>query len=227
MKPSTSRLPQRARAAARIAIGACGIGFVLLIALLAGVGSRASRDWLSCRSEPGIEMPRYIVVMGGGGIPSGSGLMRTYFGARLARAFPSATVVVALPGNPDDPESAHARMRAELLLRGVPAERIVGESRGRNTHEQAVGLRAALGETALGEPVTIVSSSLHLRRCLLSFHAAGFERVGTLAAEAGELEAPIGGRLSLRYGIWQDAQTRIECLREWMALAVYRLRGWI
>lgn len=184
--------------------------------------------------------PDYIVVLGGGGIPSESGLMRTYRAAEWARQFPSARVVAALPGDEANPDSSLCRMVRELVLRGVARERIQTEPRGQNTREQALRVRAMLP----GDPsLLLVTSPPHMRRALLTFRKAGFTKVAGAAAfnESAEMTsggvtggpgetgwlARAGESVVLRYDFWNRLGYLGQSAREYAALAYYWLRGWI
>lgn len=48
------------------------------------------------------ENPDYIVVMGGDGMPSPSGLMRLYFGIEKAKIYSDSKIILALPYNQFD-----------------------------------------------------------------------------------------------------------------------------
>lgn len=82
--------------------------------------------------------PDYIVVLGGGGMPSASGLMRCWYAAKAADRFPRSMIIVALPGDTADPGSSVNGMRDELILRGVAPERILFEDSGTNTRAEAL-----------------------------------------------------------------------------------------
>lgn len=82
--------------------------------------------------------PDYIVVLGGGGMPSESGLMRCWYTAKAADRFPRSLVIVALPGDTTDPQSSINGMKDELILRGIAPERILFEDSGTNTRAEAL-----------------------------------------------------------------------------------------
>ena len=84
--------------------------------------------------------PGVIVILGGGGMPSESGLMRCWYGAQAANYFYRAKVIVALPGDTTDSLSSVCLMKKELVLRGVAAERISFEATGTNTRAEAINL---------------------------------------------------------------------------------------
>jgi uncharacterized SAM-binding protein YcdF (DUF218 family) len=200
--------------------------------------------WLSRAHEPLTEAPAWIVVLGGGGIPSESGLMRTWYAAQAGHEFPAARLVVALPDETFAVLSNVEKMRRELELRGIAPVRILAEKEGRNTREQAMKIRTLLGAKALVQPVLLVTSGPHMRRAVLTFQKAGFERVGgqvaedtsverDLSIEDGELEGrtlPVkmpGGGSFARYQFWNNLQYELWAAREAVALTYYWLRGWI
>ena len=219
----------------RRAIGAMGRGVVKGAALLLGAFiimgvtgiPRVARDWLTTASEPLGEAPRVIVVLGGEGIPSESGLMRTYCAAQLGLRYPAARLICCLPADGDPDASSVGRMRDELVLRGVARERVSLETHALNTHAQAVAVRAQLGEAALAEPLLVVTSPSHARRSLLCFRKAGFRKVGCEAAIATDAEADMGSHVFLRYGFWNMLEAQVRYGRELTAMLVYKLRGWI
>ncbi|MBP7830558.1 MAG: YdcF family protein [Kiritimatiellae bacterium] len=188
--------------------------------------------------------PRYIVVLGGGGIPSESGLMRTYRAAEEARRFPGAAVILALPVEGEFASSGTGRMQAELVLRGIAAERILIEPEGRNTREQALNVRRLLEEDPPDVPVLLVTSPEHLRRSLAAFRRAGLTAIAGSAVYGESLDSALaygreelGGEARLPVHIESDSPLRYEfwnqlgylgrSLRELAALAYYWAKGWI
>lgn len=195
-------------------------------------------------------MPRYIVVLGGGGIPSASGLMRTFYAAKAGLQFPEALIIVALPTH-SDPASSHiGRMRDELVLRGISADRIRMEYRGVNTYQQVANICSMLGQQASREPILVVTSPYHLRRALLCFHRQGFTNAAgaavvemevdpetgrretvtvsySLAETGADSDADMGEALMVRYSFWLTLQDEVDIAREFVALGYYKLRGWI
>jgi len=193
-------------------------------------------------------VPDYIIVLGGGGIPGCSGLMRTYFGAEAAAAYPSALVIVAMPGNFSDSNSTLGKMKQELVLRGVAPERILPEDSGVNTRAQALRIREMIMDTLSRTPyrmsrILLITSPEHLYRAVLAFRKVGFEHVDGLPTFDSELETDmnfsarkLGGRmwvpdvgesLNLRYRFWDYLGNELTVMREWVAIAYYWLMGWI
>lgn len=201
--------------------------FLLQIALASPWFDGIVESWLKLTEGVELETPRYIVVLGGGGMPSTTGLMRTYYGAKHSLSFPDATVIVALPADEDPETSSVGRMKDELVLRGVPASSILMETKGTNTYQQAERIRAMLGPGAANSPVHIVTEVSHLRRSVLCFRKAGFSRVYAISTPNTGVEADMGAGTFLRYTFWSNLQLQIRVVREMIATGVYKLRGWI
>lgn len=173
------------------------------------------------------DVPRNVVVLGGGGIPSASGLMRTYYAAELCKEHTGLVYVVSLPCEGDPATNSVGRMRDELVMRGVPKAAILMEYAALNTHEQADSIARLLGPAAQQAPVLIVTDSWHMRRAVGCFRKAGFQRLGGAAAVSRGAEADPGSGLLWRYAFWANLNSLVECTRESAALAMYKLRGWI
>lgn len=215
-----------ARRAFRIAWGAMALLFLLEFALgLFGVPRRIS-SWFTGADIELSGRADVIVVLGGGGIPSESGLMRCYCAAELATAQTNALVVVALPAD-GEPGAAHVgRMKDELVMRGVSVERIRMEHEGRHTREQALKVREMLPDM-VDSTVAVVSSPSHIRRAVLCFRKAGFRRVAAMPARSVSVDADLGRGTHLRYQFWSNVQWQVELAREAVVMVVYKLRGWI
>ena len=187
--------------------------------------------------------PHTIVVLGGAGVPSGDGLMRCYYTARLAASYPEANVIIAVPGNSADSTSVPRLFEKELMLRGIAADKISFESAGRNTREQALKIASVLTPAQLQQPVTLVTLPEHMKRAVLTFRKCGFTKVSGMPAFEFSLDAdltfsdsdlkgnavapPIGHNLQFRYQFWNHLKYEIVVIREYCGLAYYKLRGWI
>ncbi len=202
------------------------IAFVAVIVACIGI-PRPFVNWITMAEAALATEPDYIVVLGGGGIPSESGLIRTYYGAEASHQFPEAEVIVSLPTEEDPEVSSVGRMRDELVMRGVPASVVRMEHKALNTHQQSEAIRELIGLDQLQSPVLIVTSPEHMRRSILSFRRAGFHNVGGLHASSMNHESDPGKATFARYGFWSTLRTEVSYLREMVALAYYRLRGWV
>jgi uncharacterized SAM-binding protein YcdF (DUF218 family) len=247
-------VPRAIRALARLLAAAAAAAFGLQIALAFLGLPTPLTAWLGGRGLELREAPRYVVVAGGSGIPSETGLMRTYYAGLAGTAYTDAVFVVCLPAYRDPAQASVGRMRQELALRGIPDSRIRLESAGMNTHEQAANVRALLGDEALDRPVLIVTSPYHVRRAVLCFRKAGFSRCGGLPAHTvsaeNDMDAlsplpftpsppgaagehPLATRyrqtapMPVRYWFWQNLSGQVWYFRELGSLVLYWMRGWI
>jgi len=150
--------------------------------------------------------PEYIILLGGGGMPSESGLIRCWYAAKAANYFTRTKVIVALPGDTADSQSSINGMKQELIQRGIAGERIILEDSGTNTRAQAMqifriitGNNSPLSPPPLRERGTggeaasllIVTSPEHLYRAVLTFKKAGFIKVDGLPAFEVAIESDI------------------------------------
>ncbi|HMP76472.1 MAG TPA: YdcF family protein [Kiritimatiellia bacterium] len=215
----------------------------LLLAALLGLPWKAY-NWLSMSGEVHEGTPDVIVLMGGGGIPSESGLTRAWQTAREAARYPKARVIVAMPYEEGEGPAKRGAVQTELILRGVSESRLDQEGKGRHTREQAELVHAMLKGQADKTRVMVVTSPEHVRRSVLAFRKAGFVHVRGRAVFSQELqadlayggepklekpsaEALVGNSMMLRYRLWDNLLLEIKVTRELVALAYYRLKGWI
>jgi uncharacterized SAM-binding protein YcdF (DUF218 family) len=82
--------------------------------------------------------PEYIVILGGGGMPSETGLIRTWYAAKMASHFSGSRIIISLPGDTIDSLSSVNQMKKEMVLRGIDQTRIILEPQGTNTRAQAL-----------------------------------------------------------------------------------------
>lgn len=220
------------------------LGALLLIGIVLAFTSAPFWIWYGLGTgKAGITgEPRYIIVLGGSGIPSGSGLMRTWYAAEAAREYPDARVIVAMPGDTADSLSAVCRMRDELLLRGVQPRQILFENSGTNTRAQAIHCWNYM-ENNPRPRILLITSPEHIYRAVLTFRKAGFKAVDALPAFEQDVESELsfssrrlGGRrwvpdvgenITLRYRFWTQLHYEILILREWTAIAYYYTLGWL
>ena len=192
--------------------------------------------------------PEFIVVLGGGGMPSESGLMRTWYAARLGNHFFRSKIIIALPGDTVDSLSSVYKMKEELILRGISGKRISFESLGTNTRAQALNIassritRYALRVTR-DASLLIVTSPEHLYRAVRTFRKAGFLLVDGCPAFETAIESElsfddrllggkkwlpaIGKNITVRYQFWTQLHYEQLVMREWLAIVYYKLNGWI
>jgi uncharacterized SAM-binding protein YcdF (DUF218 family) len=184
-----------------------------------------------------------ILVMGAGGFPSETLLLRLWYTAELAKEFPEAKIIITTPGDTLDPKSTICQMENELIHTGIRTDRIIIECEGLNTRDQALSTFKLYSDGKFNEPLVIVSSTEHIYRSVLSFEKVGFKKVSGKPAMEVMLETDlkikdkklggnqavpdVGNSISLRYKFWDYLKYEITVAREYMAIAYYWLRGWI
>ena len=221
---------------------AAGIVAVGLVALCFTPVPWHLYHWLGRDSFTLSRDPDYIVIMGGGGIPSESGLMRTYEGASAAQKFPEAKIIVALPSDSKTKHDDAYRMRHELVIRDIRASRVARESKGRNTREQALDVSKMIAPES--NTVLLITSPEHIKRALKAFRKAGCTNIAGQAAYQSSVELDllyhadslggssipvpdVGEQLMLRYTFWNNVRYLSDSARELCALGYYWLKGWI
>jgi len=200
--------------------------------------------WLGTSQSKITEKPDYIVLLGGGGMPSESNLMRAFFVFRAAKESPESQIIITIPGDLTDSTSTARLVAAELVSKGIGADRIFYEELGTNTRSQAIHLQKFNAENLTEKAILLVTSPEHMRRAVLTFKKAGFARISALPAFENALEADlifkdnelggdkilipdIGSNISVRYQFWNHLKYEILIARELAALGYYKLRGWI
>ena len=193
-------------------------GSVFLLQIILALTSAPFWIWYGMGTKhAGISRPPdYIVVLGGGGMPSESGLMRCWYAGKAAGFFPNAKVIIALPGDTADSLSSVRGMKRELILRGIAPERILFEDSGTNTRAQAINIFKRISNieqrrmnldrmrhpaSSIQHPVSgirhpssgilLITSPEHLYRAVLVFKKAGFLKVDGLPAFEEAIEADI------------------------------------
>jgi uncharacterized SAM-binding protein YcdF (DUF218 family) len=142
--------------------------------------------------------------------------------ATLARAYPNARIVYS---GGDASLLANGLSEANFLYPlldyfGIPRERVMLESRSRNTEENAV-FSKELVEPKPGERWLLVTSAQHMPRAVGCFRRVGF------AVEAYPVAWHTGKRVGLYpadvvgHGLGQLD----SAVHEWLGLVVYRLTG--
>lgn len=197
------------------------LGLEVLV-IKSGLQTRVGR-WLQVKDQPRMVDPDWIVVLGGGGIPSETGLIRCYYGAEAWKQYTNATCIVSLPTDGDPETSSVGLMKQELMMRGVPESKIKMETKALNTHQQAEFIADMFGDAFTGGRVLVVTTPFHLRRSFNSFRAVGCTELGILSAASTGAEANFGGGTFFRYTLWRILEAQAVILRELVALGYYAL----
>lgn len=146
--------------------------------------------------------------------------------ARLYRAGKSSRIIVsggrlfAGSGVPSEAEL----VKEQLVLMGVPEGAIILETKARNTRENGLFARELLNEMGSGR-VLLVTSAWHMRRATGVFDRLGMDVIP--AATDSFIPQLSSG---FPFGWLPDVDAlavSTRCIKEWMGLGVYRLRGWI
>jgi uncharacterized SAM-binding protein YcdF (DUF218 family) len=218
-----------------------GIFFALMLIL--AVTTIPFYAWynLGVKKSGTINNPKYIILLGGNSIPSENGLLRTYYTSLLSEKFPNARVVVAIPGNLNDPDDAPRLIEKELMKRFTPGQPVLLINKGGNTREQVLEIIKKINTK---EAVTLVTSPEHMYRAVLTFKKAGFTNISGLPTfeqslsessiifndndlKGNKVMPPIGKNLQVRYQFWHHLKLEIIVIREYFAITYYKLRGWI
>ncbi len=218
-----------------------GIFFTICILLALTAQPFWGYHWLGTSKSELNQEPNSIILLGGGGMPSESALMRSWYVEKAARSFPKANVIIAMPGDLEDSLSTPQLMKKELQIRGIQPERIRFEEEGTNTRAQALNCQRLV---KMQSPILLVTSPEHMRRAVLCFQKAGFEKVNALPAFENAVEADlsfdddelggkktivpdVGKSINMRYQLWNHLKYEILIAREMVALTYYKIRGWI
>lgn len=227
----------------RITLIVCGSFFLLMVILALTPLPFWARYNLGSSKDFVPENTKTIVVMGGGGFPSESVLMRLWYTKGLAIKFPESKVIVTTPGDTLDRKSTVVLMKEELIKSGIDSLRIYYEAEGLNTRHQALLIHEMFETGNFKEPIVVVSSPEHIFRTVLCFEKAGFKKVSGKSAHESMLETDlrlkgrklggndsipdVGDSISLRYKFWDYMKYEISVMREYIAIAYYKVKGWI
>ncbi len=171
----------------------------------------------------------YILVLGGGHARSPAlsrinqlstaSLSRLTEAIRIFRQLPpDARLVVS--GHDGDTNISHAQVLAEAAISlGVPADRIVRFDHTRDTHDEALALRALAGDA----PVAVVTSAWHMPRAMKLCEATGLRPIACPADFMLKPEARTGSDFFLfEIGALERST---KAIHEYLGLLWSSLRG--
>jgi len=224
----------------RRAVGVAVIGAGLLVVWVPSTPLFA--DWLRGTLEARFPPARVetapsagaIVTLGGGvGVPQpprvypdlGDAADRVWHAARLYKAGKAPLIVASggtLPWKDQTFREAPAMQRL-LESWGVPGDSVLLESSSANTYQNATQTADLVARRGI-DRVLLVTSALHMRRALATFHSAGVEAVPA-ATDYRVVEGqhtflslfPSAGALA----------GSTAAIREYVGYVVYDWRGWI
>lgn len=194
--------------------------------------------WLGYAESEYHYQPDFLILLGGSGMPSESNLIRLYYLQNLASRFPDSKIIITHPYD----TSVVKEMSDFIIKMGVDSNRINVMLNGTNTREQATELRDGF-KGLIHKKIVIVTSPENMYRSLLTFKKLHYECIGGEPAyenamyvdlsyngkKVGEkYYAPdVSSNMSLRYDFWNYLKLEVTCLREFAAIAYYKLNGWI
>ena len=226
------RRPERRRPAVALALAAVAVLFVFGNHAVANRLYRALEDRTST-VRPGIVYDAVVLLGGVVNVYADQPEGRRSYGDNVERLLATydllregtAKVAVISGGHPDPshPAAKEAPTQADQLADwGIARERLVVESRARNTWENAVEVKK-LAEANGWKTVLIVTSARHMARAKGCFDAVGLE-VDTLVVDRRTSPPEKVG-----LHVWPRAEAldeSSEALREWAGRLVYRVRGY-
>ena len=145
---------------------ALGIAFLLFLIFAFTTGPFWMYYNLGASEAKIKQTPETIVLMGGGGFPGESNLMRAYYALKAAKAYPHAALILALPGMSSDSTSSVFLFRKYLIEQGLDSTRIRLECKGKNTRGQCLEIYPMVN---MYKPILVISSPEHLRRSVTRF----------------------------------------------------------
>ena len=181
-----------------------------------------------------VSNPQLVMMFGGAGMPSEDNLMRLYHTAALARHFDVPVLLV-------HPEDSLCQAEMTRILRQGGIDSILYMTEGANTRSQAVELMNAYPELSEKELI-VVTSPEHVRRTVKCLNKVGFRNTigkaaypATVDFDQSKKKQKLGGNeaipsvesVKMRYTFFNYLKLEITCLREYCALAYYKIKGWI
>lgn len=218
----------------------CSVGIFFLIAIILSFTPLPywTRYWLGTSNSRYTFDPQYIIMLGGGSMPSEHNLMRLYFTNKLAIRYNDAKIIIAQPNY----DNSNEVMMRYLTTMGLDSSNIFFEDKGLNTRMQALFIAEKFPET-LKSNCLIVTSPEHMRRSILTFKKAGFDQIGGNSAfecnptvDISINTDSLGGRkvildfgfkTSIRYDTMNYLIHQIAVVREFAAIFYYWLKDWI
>ena len=178
--------------------------------------------------------PRKLIILSGGGMPSGDGMMKAYYAAKLMKEFPEMSITIAMPNDTlDSAGIKNFQIYAFALASfGIDTTNLHWLQEGHNTRTQA--LAAA---STKSKPTIILTEPVHTHRAVLAFRKVGFSQIRGMGTHETSLGAPeLSSKtaeeyqvenLDFRYNVWNYLKYEITVLREYTTIAYYWMRGWV
>lgn len=183
-----------------------------------------------------IFIPEYIIMLGGGGMPSEDNLIRLYYTQEYSKNYQIPIIII----HPDD-SICQYKMSDFLIANGILEENISFFVEGINTRSQVLSFLENYPEM-IDAKILLISSPYHINRAIKCFNKAGFTNIHAQSAfeEAIKLNLSVKKRdlkgnkyipevnnTNARYTFWNYLKLEIICFREYTALFYYWLKNWI
>ena len=141
---------------------------------------------------------------------------------RLARHYPEARLIMAEGKGSLGPREFDEALPAKPFLAdmGIDAGRVLYEDQARNTYENGV-LSRRLANYRAGQQWILVTSAWHMPRAVGAFRRAGWPVIPYPVDFRTDGTFAVSSRLDLKGGL----EAFSLALREWAALAIYRILG--
>ncbi len=221
--------------------------FLALLVLILGGNNQVANSLvrpLELQFVPKSELPQAaaIVVLGGAtkpalaprpGVDLGEEGDRVLYAAKLYQEGKAPWVILSggrIRWRGNGP--SESMDMAELVQgMGVPKQAILQDHRSLNTYENAVNVRQILEAQGIDKPVLLVTSALHMPRSLLIFQRQGMQAIAAptdfLVTDRDLQTSSLQDFLLDLLPDAEALQRSTRALKEYIGLAVYRLRGWL
>lgn len=159
---------------------------------------------------------------------------RVLYGAQLYREG-KAPVVISSGGRIDwrgGGPSESADMAQILKTVGVPSSAILQDPTSLNTHQNAVNVKKIMQERGIRR-ILLVTSAMHMPRSLRIFQRQGIDAIPAptdFLVSQQEIEEPNSSPQAIMLSLMPDTERldrTTRALKEYIGMAVYRLRGWL
>lgn len=221
--------------------------FLALLVLILGGNNQVANSLvrsLELQFVPESELPQAaaIVVLGGAtkpafaprpGVDLGEEGDRVLYAAKLYQEGKAPWVILSggrIRWRGNGP--SESMDMAELVQgMGVPKQAILQDHLSLNTYENAVNVRQILEAQGIDKPVLLVTSALHMPRSLLIFQRQGMQAIAAptdfLVTDRDMQPSSLQDFLLDLLPDAEALQHSTRALKEYIGLAVYRLRGWL
>ncbi|MYN13850.1 YdcF family protein [Pusillimonas sp. TS35] len=217
------------------ALAAAGLSWALFWSLPASslwAGGRLEQMYppASASQMPSAEA---IVVLGGSTANSRENWFQTTIGEATASRVDTAgqlydagrAPLLVLSGAALDGNVSEARMMANRLRqRGVPEQALLLETRSYTTRENGVYTAELLQKQHIGH-VLLVTSALHMPRAMAVFRKLGVD--ATAASSPAQIVVPDDPDFAFWLPSMRALSASRSIVKEYVALLVYWMRGWI